>query len=179
VKNNIEDKMGTFTDTFAPLKKEDVALSVILDIVTIGYVSFAAPTWGKVVKQMDFARRNGGNFDTLKDFTNGMVTQGMTLTKDILASKKTALDVQNSLAFRTSIIVETYLNSIVAFAATVFGGKGDGLDLLSDIIADGKMIDSGLDTLAVNETSAAINKALYAQLIPMAWRQTDRDLNPL
>lgn len=156
-------------------------LFILLDIVGIMYAGFAAPAWSKMIKNWSFAAARPNDFDTAKDFTNDMTYQGITLAKDLASTddNKDELQTQNELSSRLAVIVKIWRESIVNYAATIFGGEERNLDLLGRVIANGKMIAEDTEVVDIISHSEAIERSLYALLIPMAWKVSGQDINGL
>lgn len=86
-KTDISVEANKLAEIFAPVAKNDaLPLAVIIDIVTLGYVSFAAPFWNSILRKQAFFAANPNTLGTIKDATNGLVTGSMTLVKDVTAA---------------------------------------------------------------------------------------------
>ncbi|KAI8222584.1 Multidomain esterase [Colletotrichum sp. SAR 10_96] len=162
-----------FGKTFSPVKDSDLSVAILIDILTLGYGAVMAPTWNKAINKVPWAKNNGDDFSTLKDFTNDMVLGGFTLTKDLIGNVVTSRD--SALTVNLKLVINAWETAIDKFAIEIFSGKGDRL---SKMIANGKMISSVTVIPSTKELRADIDKALYATLIPMGWKISNRDLNP-
>lgn len=80
---------------------------------------------------------------------------------------------QNTLDTRVGAMVETWYEAVDLLNHHIFSGDPIGLngnlDLLKQLIMDGKFAGSDLDLLSAEELAAHIKKALYGQLIPLVW----------
>jgi len=175
---SISAKIGTLTETFSPVKKEDISFNVMIDIITLGYGTFMAPTWNKWLKNVPWSRNNPNNFDTLKDWTNDMVLGGFTLTKD-LVDEEPGLGSQNALSTNVETVVKLWKEGLEAYTKDIFSGDDDNLYKLRRIIENGKLMDPYVDTPTLLELSASLDKVLYGLLIPTAWSISQDDINPL
>ena len=156
-------------------------ISILLDIVGIMYGVFAAPVWNKMIKNWSFIAARPNDFDTAKDFINDLTYQGIGLAKDLASTdeSKDELETQNELSSRLAVIVKIWRESIVNYAAMIFGGEERNLDLLGRVIANGKMIAEDTEVVDIISHSEAIERSLYAILIPMAWKVSAQDVNGL
>ncbi|KAI8261062.1 Multidomain esterase [Colletotrichum sp. SAR 10_98] len=162
-----------FGKTFSPVKDSDLSAAILIDILTLGYGAVMAPTWNKAINKVPWAKNNGDDFSTLKDFTNDMVLGGFTLTKDLIGNVVTSRD--SALTVNLKLVINAWETAIDKFAIEIFSGKGDRL---SKMIANGKMISSVTVIPSTRELRADIDKALYAMLTPLGWKISNRDLNP-
>ncbi|CAH0050780.1 unnamed protein product [Clonostachys solani] len=176
--SNINSNMGTFAKTYAPVKKETFSILVILDLATLGYAAMAAPIWNKWIKNIDWATKNANDFDTVKDFVNDMTYQGVTLAKDILSSSGDELTAGDELSTRAAAMINALRSSLTNYAATIFSGDDTPTKLLTKIFASGKLISPQLKTESSESMSGGFERSLYALLIPMAWKLSERELNP-
>ncbi|KAF5507162.1 Multidomain esterase [Colletotrichum aenigma] len=171
--NDAGTSIAEFGKTFSPVKDSDLSVAILIDILTLGYGAVMAPTWNKAINKVPWAKNNGDDFSTLKDFTNDMVLGGFTLTKDLIGNVVTSPD--SALTVNLKLVINAWETAIDKFAIEIFSGKGDRL---SKMIANGKMISSVTVIPSTKELRAEIDKALYATLIPLGWKISNRDLNP-
>ncbi|KAK7403454.1 hypothetical protein QQX98_010775 [Neonectria punicea] len=173
--------MSTFSDTFAPIPNEGLGLTLILDMVTLGYAAVAAPMWKSVFKKQDWFN-NPDNFATVEGLTKDLISTGSTITKDVTKTG-TKLSSQNTLDVRVGAMIETWHAAADSLNQHVFSGDplglNDNLDLLKNLIMDGKFAGSDLDLLSAEELDGQIKKAIYGQLIPYAWSVGSSEVYPL
>ncbi|VUC38121.1 unnamed protein product [Clonostachys rosea] len=175
---NINTNIDTFAKTFAPVKKETFSIFVILDLATLGYAALAAPVWNRWIKNIDWATRNANDFDTVKDFVNDMTYQGVTLAKDILAASEEALTAGDELSTRAGAMINALRSSLTNYAATIFSGDDTPIKFLTKILASGKLVSPELNIESSETLRGLFERSLYALLIPMAWKLSERELNP-
>ncbi|KAM0425904.1 hypothetical protein ACHAPT_008842 [Fusarium lateritium] len=175
---SILSDIGEVTSTFAPIKPPEESLAIILDIVTLGFGGFAAPAWNLFVKKLPALKNAGDGFGSMKDFTNDMVKGGIGLTKDLTAKKEPALATQNKVESALEDVVGIWKDTIVEFATQLFNGETENVERLGRMIANGVMVSEHTDIPNVSELKAVLKKSIFAQLIPLAWKASQRDINP-
>ncbi|KPM45713.1 hypothetical protein AK830_g824 [Neonectria ditissima] len=172
--------MSTFSDTFAPIPNEGLGLTLILDMVTLGYAAVAAPMWKSVFKKQDWFN-NPDNFATVEGLTKDLISTGATIAKDATRAG-TKLTSQNTLDVRVGAMIETWHAAADTLNQHIFSGDplglNDNLDLLKNLITDGKFAGSDLDLLSAEELDGQIKKAIYGQLIPYAWSVGSSEVYP-
>ncbi|KAF5011810.1 hypothetical protein FDECE_2100 [Fusarium decemcellulare] len=184
-KSDLESAMSTVSSTFAPMES-GMSTAVIIDLATLGFVTAAAPIWNMVTRTlpaMKSPRLEGADANGLiKDTVNGLVTQGLTLTKD-LTRTEAKLAAENDLNTRMGAVVEIWANSASNFASQIFSGDSVQVNRLGALIKDGKLAatpfggnDQG--TPSAEEMKQLTKKALFADLIPRAWRLSNLPLGP-
>ncbi|KAL4867215.1 hypothetical protein BDV12DRAFT_198425 [Aspergillus spectabilis] len=174
---DVRGSIGRFSKIFAPVLEDDgLSPLIILDIIALGYGGVMAPFWNKWAKGWKFPKDHAQGYDTLKVFTNGMTYQGITLAKDLIGSGD-PLDTQNLLEEQLGWMVSTWKEANRQYAEQLFNGSNTSIERLGNIIADGKVIgpDSPPPASIVEQE---FKKALYALLIPLAWRVSEQKLNP-
>ena len=177
--DNIGGGIGTFSDTFAPQKDKTMDIAIILDIVTMGYASLAAPIWNSALKSWKFAQDKPNDYGSLKDFTNSLTQNGITLTKDLTRLASTPLGAQNQVTERLRDIILIWQNSVVELAAKMFSGSDEDMETLGKVIANGKMVASTTDIPSVKDLRHQLERAIYTTLIPLAWEISAREISPL
>jgi hypothetical protein len=123
----------------------------------------------------------------LKDTVNGIVTQGLTLAKD-LTRTEAKLAAENDLTVRLGTVIEIWAQSASEFSKNIFSGETSEIYRLSALIGDGKLsatpfTDHGVSGHEQGDLSAEsikqhAKKALYADLIPRAWSLSNKPLGP-
>ncbi|KAL2204874.1 hypothetical protein CC79DRAFT_922150 [Sarocladium strictum] len=176
--NDIGGGIGTFSDTFAPQKEKTMDVDIIMDIVLLGYGSLAAPIWKSALKGWKFADNRPNDFDSLTDFTNNLVSNGITLAKDLTTAEESQLGSQNQVSERLRDIVLIWQNSVVKLAEKIFSGSDEDMETLGKVIANGKMVASTTDIPTVEELRHQLERSIYAALIPVAWEISEQDISP-
>ncbi|KAL5338818.1 hypothetical protein BJX70DRAFT_398377 [Aspergillus crustosus] len=138
---DISGSIGRFVSTFSPVMDDNDGLSVliILDIVALGYGAVMAPFWNRWAKDWKFSTDHPDGFNTVKDFTNDMTYQGITLAKDIIASGD-PVDTENALEEQLARITFSWKQANRQYAEQLFNGSNPSIDRLWNIIDDGKVI---------------------------------------
>lgn len=190
-KSDIETSLPALSSTFAPMSSDGMSLAIILDIVGLGFVVAAAPIWNGVTKTLPIMRdpRWGGADPNglLKDTVNGIVTQGLTLTKD-LTRTEAKLAAENDLSVRLGAVVEIWAKSASEFSKNIFSGSSTEIDRLAELIRDGKLSATPFTAngvsgneqgdLSAESIKQQAKKSMYADLIPRAWRLSNKPLGP-
>ncbi|KAH7129386.1 hypothetical protein B0J13DRAFT_645277 [Dactylonectria estremocensis] len=149
-----------------PVKSSGIAVSILVDIALIAWGLVMGPAWNKLIGPK-FS--DSSTASTVKDTTNDLVKNSMTLTKDILNSRATdQLGFQNRLEKQMQALTEAWKDSLLATQKWLFGGSAEGNLQLGNLISDGSLFgDSWL--LDRSEHSKQVKRAINAFLIPLAW----------
>lgn len=188
--NQIQSNMENFRSRFMPLEKDQLSLSIaiLLDIFTMGYASSMAVLWNKGLAKGTFAEGHENTFQSIKDATNDLTYNGAGLAKDIIAEKdkNKELPPEDKLRVWVSKTTELWLETLTVNQKWLFNGekttqddKEDyhGLNTLGMLIGSGSSLRLG--AVAAFNGTADVRKTLYADMIPLAWRVTKDDRNPL
>ncbi|KAM0544350.1 hypothetical protein ACHAPJ_011886 [Fusarium lateritium] len=177
---DVQSSMGTFSDTFAPVPSEGLGLTLILDMISFGYVAVGAPMLKTVFKKMNFIK-DGDNVGVVEGLTKDLISQGVTITKDATRAG-TKLTSQDTLEERVGEMVRSWYSSTDQLNQHLFNGDplslNENLDLLKKTIADGKFVDADLDMLTAEEMDKQAKRAIYGQLIPYAWSVGSSEASP-
>ena len=180
VRSQTADLIEKFAAVFADEDKQgNYMMYILLDIVSLGYAGIAAPLWNRSLKRTDFSKKRPDDYATLKDLTNDVTYQGITLAKDLIAANEDSLETDALLKNSMTTIAKMWEDSIVDHSRWLFGGSDEAVEMLGKMIANGKMISGRIELLDATEQQDMIKHSIYAALIPMAWRFSQRDLNPL
>ncbi|KAL6351859.1 hypothetical protein LRP88_14669 [Fusarium phalaenopsidis] len=176
----VQSSMGDFSKTFAPVPNEGMGLTLILDMISFGYVAIGAPMWKTVFKKMNVIK-DGDNFAVVEGLTKDLIGQGVTITKDATRAG-TQLTSQNTLEERVGNMIRAWYAATDSLNQHFFSGDplglNDNLDLLKKTIADGKFADASLDLLTAEEIDQQARRAIYGQLIPYAWAVGTSESSP-
>lgn len=188
--NDIQDNMENFREFFMPPEDKQMSLSVaiLLDIFTLGYASSMAVLWNKGLAKGTFAKDHENTFGSIKDATNDLTYNGVGLAKDIIAEKDKNKDLppEDKLRVWVSKTTKIWRDTLTENQSWLFGGnktkRGDkedyyGLNTLGMLIGSGS--SSTLEAVNAEEAAGDVRKTLYADMIPLAWRVTQEDRNPL
>lgn len=61
----------------------------------------------------------------------------------------------------------------------LFNGSKESTDLLFTAITDGQMLETKHQDLGVDAVQALVSKALFAELVPLAWQLSSSELGPV
>ncbi|RSM07429.1 hypothetical protein CEP52_005216 [Fusarium oligoseptatum] len=140
----------TFCKTFAPIPNEGMRLTLILDMISFGYIVIGAPI-----------RKTGWRkFAVVEGLAKDLIGQGVTATKDRLAA-----------------YVPEYPRGATSLVRTL-SAPTTTFYLLKKVIADGKFVDASLDLLTAEEIDQQARRAIYGQLIPYAWAVKTSESSP-
>ncbi|KPM46037.1 hypothetical protein AK830_g415 [Neonectria ditissima] len=140
----LTNDIGTIAEKFGkiPTKSSGVAVSILVDIALTAWGLVMGPAWNKLIGPK-FS--DGSTASTVKDTTNDIVKNSMTLTKDILNSR-----------------------AVLATQKWLFGGTDEGNLQLGNLISDASMFgDNWL--LDRKEHATQVKRAINTFLIPLAW----------
>lgn len=179
---DMDRDVPALTDTFSPQAEKDwLTIAVILDFVSLGYVSFSAPFWNSMIKKTTWFRNNdvGNTHGTLTELSKDWVTGGLTLAKDLTKAEATSLADRE---FVTAIqdMVSIWSRSTADLSEAIFGGDGAWLQQLTNWFSDGKLITVDVaeeeEGQSMEDLKNMVKKPVMAQLIPRAWRMSNRNL---
>lgn len=117
---------------------------------------------------------------TVKDTVNSLVSNGISLGKDAATLADSAIKTQNSLSEKADLIVGAWVQLHNAANVGLFQGsdwRKNGAPLFN-MINNGAMLDYSTTADNRETRSATIQKALWATLLPIAWRMSNEDLFP-
>ncbi|PGH20065.1 hypothetical protein AJ80_03715 [Polytolypa hystricis UAMH7299] len=165
-KSDIESIVPALTSTFA-LMDNGLPTAAIIDMVALGFVVTAAPIWNLYtrglpsMRQAIPGRHKHGRKRLLKDTVNGIVTQGLTLTKD-LTKAQANLAAERDFSTRLGAMVEIWAESASEFAKNIFSGHPTEIGRLGKLVklvGDGKLSQTPFGASGTGE-----------DLIPRSWR---------
>ncbi|KAF5555449.1 hypothetical protein FPHYL_8238 [Fusarium phyllophilum] len=145
-----DNDIGTIASEFGkvPPKEGGLATSILIDIALMAWV--IGPKFS-----------DSTNAGTLKDTTNDLVKNSLTLTKDILNGRALTAQMQG--------LTEGWKDGVLATQKWLFGGSEDGYNQLGAMISDASMFgDNWL--LDRGDHAKQVKRAINAFLIPMAWQ---------
>lgn len=61
----------------------------------------------------------------------------------------------------------------------LFNGSKESTDLLFTAITDGQMLETKHQDLGVDTIQGLVSKALFAELVPLAWQLSSSELGPV
>ncbi|RDL39921.1 uncharacterized protein BP5553_04261 [Venustampulla echinocandica] len=177
-KVNIIGRVGEFAKVFSPRIDELRALKIFLDVIGMGFALAAAPVWNSALK-VGWLASNGNTLGTLKDSVNGMVSNGLTLGKDVATQANSALGAQNSLSNRITILINAWKQKVADTNAMMFSGSNDhsGMQLLLNMMDEGKLLDY-TDIVKTSLAGPIIERILWAIMIPWAWSMSNAGIYP-
>ncbi|KAG5749535.1 hypothetical protein H9Q69_003283 [Fusarium xylarioides] len=164
-----DNDIGTIASEFGkvPPKEGGLATSILIDIALMVWGIVMGPAWNKLIGPKFSDSTNAG---TLKDTTNDLVKNSLTLTKDILNGRaQDQLGVQNGLTAQMQGLTEGWKDGVLATQKWLFGGSEEGYNQLGAMISDASMFgDNWL--LDRGDHAKQVKRAINAFLIPMAWQ---------
>jgi hypothetical protein len=94
-------------------------------------------------------------------------------------TRKGDFSADKDLKKQLAALVALWGNATVHFASTIHNGQDPNIERLGKMIANGKLLSQDAMVPTVEELKADIIRVLYALLIPMAWRLSHDDINPV
>ncbi|KAH7146209.1 hypothetical protein EDB81DRAFT_842443 [Dactylonectria macrodidyma] len=158
-----------------PVKSSGIAVFILFDIELIAWGLVMGPAWNKLIGPK-FS--DGSTASTVKDTTNDLVKNSMTLAKDILNSRATdQLGVQNGLEAQMQAQTKAWKDSVLATQKWLFGGSAEGNLQLGNLISDGSLFGDGW-LRDRSEHSKQVKRAINAFLITLAWAYSSDVIYP-
>ncbi|RBR16344.1 hypothetical protein FVER53590_05940 [Fusarium verticillioides] len=161
VENSMQSKLDQLVETFAPDVDESSEFNLIADFLGIAVGMFAAPFFGKIMQTKD------SHTVDIKDLIANTASWGATVAKDIQNSKRETP--KSKVAGKLSEISDLWTESIEAFTEKAFRGDDESVDLIGDLIANGKLNNDEL-TFDMSDLRKQLRKVFFAVLIPEAWK---------
>ncbi|KAF4983927.1 hypothetical protein FDECE_17192 [Fusarium decemcellulare] len=169
--------IGGIASAFGKVPKDKgLTPSIIIDIALLSWGLVMGPTWNKVIGPKFKQSSDAG---TLKDTTNDIVKNSLTLTKDILASRaKTDLGIQNGLQSQMQALADAWKASVNEFNSWIFGGSDEGNLQLGTLISDGSMTGEHW-LIDRDHYEKDVKRAINSFLIPLAWSLSPDGIHPV
>ncbi|KAI8712251.1 hypothetical protein NCS52_01322800 [Fusarium sp. LHS14.1] len=177
VHESIDGKVGTLSSTFAPVKPLDQSFNIIMNFVLMGWGVAAAPGWNAFFRNLPVVSTTELH-GSIKDLTNDMVKESLTMAKDLTGQREPALATQSEVSKQVTDIVELWKDTIVQFAEKLYNCEDENVQRLGRIISGGKMMSDETVIPTVTELRDSVSRSLYSQLIPISWKLSQQDINP-
>lgn len=177
--------MGTFSDTFAPIDADDSAAKIVLDVLSMAFSVAVSPMWNSALKGLTYFKNNPNTLGTIKDMTNPIVTNSLTIVKDTTTAGQTITNT-NDLTDAMKQMIDAFERGQTGYLNNLFNGSDASIDQLHALITDGKFLEGGTVTAPASQGQSpnnidaadSIMKAIYASLIPLAWPKSNRHEHP-
>ncbi|KFY31336.1 hypothetical protein V493_01199 [Pseudogymnoascus sp. VKM F-4281 (FW-2241)] len=171
------DHLKDLENKFAPVSPEpdNTWLLVLIDLLTLGTLSAAAPFCNSVLKKLPHFHEKGNTFDNSKDTTLTMIGQSTTIAKDLLSLEGSPWTPGKQDAFSRIIWARPSMAGLMFLllhSGEIFNGTEDAIDLLWTTMSIEKLIDGKFDEEplesgnAENELRANIAKSFLRLLYP-------------
>ncbi|SPO01630.1 related to RF2 protein [Cephalotrichum gorgonifer] len=168
-------------DTFAPIPEPDTNqwLNIMIDLLTIGTLTTAAPFFNGFLKQLP-AFSNPKTYDTTESISMNLISQTTTLAKDMLKSPKPdnwTPQEQNKFSNYVGQAIFGWMNSTELGLKKLFDGTPESIRVLEDAIANGNLIEGQREEPERKDTSATelqanVLKSFFGFSIPALWRRS-------
>ncbi|KAK8131380.1 hypothetical protein PG984_007818 [Apiospora sp. TS-2023a] len=189
--SEISNALDDLENKFAPIPAEEdnTWLLVLIDLITVGTLSVAGPFFNSFLKKLPYfiaqAEKNSGALDNLKDTTMNMIGQSTTLAKDLLTTPGSnwTAESQDSFTNYMGQTITGWGNVTSLGLERIFNGDDASLDILWDVISDGKLVkgwdgtdDTNIKKRADDEANADnelrqnIAKSFFGYAIPALWQ---------
>ncbi|KAL4920791.1 hypothetical protein BDW62DRAFT_208888 [Aspergillus aurantiobrunneus] len=164
VSRQISDLLGVF----APQKKKGVTVeSITLDIISLSFSLSVSPMWNKWLKEASALKNSANELGTVKDWVNPLVTQSITILKDMKMIQSQELANQEALDSAIAQLAEEWQSGLNNTVNTLFNGSTSSIAQLYNFIRDGKFF---FDRVPSDfELQKDVQRAPYVYLIPNAW----------
>ncbi|GKU21122.1 unnamed protein product [Fusarium langsethiae] len=179
--------LADFGNKFAPIPEaeDNTWLFVMIDLLTWGTSSIAAPFFNSYLKTLPYFKGNPASHDNVKDTTMTFIGQSTTLVKDIRSgvTAETTWTVEKRDSFTSYMgqVLEGWQTLANASVNDLFNGSNpDSIKTLWSLISDGKMIEAGVNgdgsSVETEVVPSGINlkkhvaKTFYGYTIPTIWR---------
>ncbi|KAI6754849.1 hypothetical protein HG530_012601 [Fusarium avenaceum] len=186
----ISFSLDDFGNKFAPIPDpvDDKWILVLVDLLTWGASSVAAPFFNSYLRKLPYFKGNPNTHDNAKDTAMTIIGQSTTLAKDLVGGEND--DLKWSVEKRDTF--KSYMGQVLvgwqklanASVDALFNGSDTSINSLWDMISDGKLIDAGIDgdgegvgegdgegTDTSNfDINGHIEKSFYGYTIPAVWR---------
>ena len=167
-------------NTFAPMPEpySNQWLNVLIDLLTIGTLTTAAPFFNGVLKQLP-AFANPTTHDNTKDITLNLIGQSTTLAKDLLQTPINEWDPQKQDKFSNYMgqVLFGWMNTTEVALHKLFDGTSESIKVLGNAMAKGNLIEGKREQEAptnkpATELQANVLKSFYGFSIPLLWRRS-------
>ncbi|EQL02078.1 Glycoside hydrolase [Ophiocordyceps sinensis CO18] len=165
--------LATFVKTFAPDPQEDLALNIILNIVSFGLSAATGPFFNscKLLRNTPWGKNNKDTNDNLKDTLQAVMSFSFSTAKD---AKSPDVPKEAAASTQLAAIVRHYKVALTEVSKQLFSGSDKGIEVLHKVIGDGKLLQlkptGMLDLEQKSKLAPSISKLFYAMLIPAIWR---------
>lgn len=178
-------KADDMESTFAPIPepKTNQWLYVLIDLLTIGTLTTAAPFFNGVVRGLD-AFSNPKTYDNTKDIALNLISQTTTLAKDLLQSpepEKWTPQEQDKFSSYLGEVIFGWMNVTEMGLGRLLGGNNESIRVVGAVMADGKLIEGIRDGggqqprpagSSATELQANVLKSFFGFAIPALWRRS-------
>ncbi|KAL4877049.1 hypothetical protein BJY04DRAFT_231180 [Aspergillus karnatakaensis] len=184
ITNSLDDLENKFAPIPAP--PDDRWLLLLIDMITLGSASVAAPFFNNVLSRMPFFKlRDGSALDNAKDTTLTVISQSTTITKDMLEGSDPdgwTPEKQDAFSNYMGQSISAWGDATERSLRALFDGSDSSIELLTELISDGKLIEGDGETVFVpptdpdelpEDTASGLRRSLshtfYGFAIPTLW----------
>ena len=168
---------------FAPIptKKDNTWELLLIDLLTLGTLGTAGPFFNTALKNFHYFRQ-GSTLDNVKGTTMTMIGQSTTIAKDLIPDDNaewTPAD-QDAFSHYMGTVIDGWANVTSIALDTLFNGTTEGLKILGDTMANGKLIegkhddqrrsDDDLSRTQDSDLRANIQRCFFGYSIPALWQ---------
>ncbi|PYI22706.1 hypothetical protein BO99DRAFT_429649 [Aspergillus violaceofuscus CBS 115571] len=171
VQASVTNQIGDLTTTFAEFPSSTLTDNLVMDFLGLGFALFTSPIFNYALTKIPYYSENPLQLSNLKDTINALVANGVTIIKDVIATDSTPLElgVENTLEKRLDTIVQVWYSTIDSMNESLFNGTSNSIDILHDLVTDGKLLETSFDTPSDSDIAAMVEKAIFGLLIPLTW----------
>ncbi|PYH94656.1 hypothetical protein BO71DRAFT_429757 [Aspergillus ellipticus CBS 707.79] len=164
-------QIGDLTVTFAKFLSSTLADNLVMDFLGLGFALFTSPIFNYALTKIPYYADNPLQLSNLKDTTNVLVGNCITIIKDVIATDATPVElgVQNTLEKRLDIVVQFWYSTIDSMNANLFNGTSSSIDILHTLMTDGKLLETSFEVPSDQDIAQIVEKAIFGLLIPLTW----------
>ncbi|THC89244.1 hypothetical protein EYZ11_011312 [Aspergillus tanneri] len=190
--SEITNALDDFENKFAPIPKppDNTWLLLLIDLITLGSASAAAPFFNSVLSKLPYFIAKGSTLDNFKDTTMTIISQSTTIAKDMLSDPDPddwTPEKQDEFTNHMGQSIAGWGAVVEKSLSTLFDGSDGSIETLTDLISDGKFIEGSSISMALPPSDAdelpkdtmtalqkSISKSFFAFAIPSIWTVSGR-----
>ncbi|GFF80120.1 killer toxin subunits alpha/beta [Aspergillus lentulus] len=190
--SEITNALDDFENKFAPIPEpaDNTWLLLLIDLITLGTASAAAPFFNSVLSKLPYFIAKGSTLDNVKDTTMTIISQSTTIAKDLLSDPDPddwTPEKQNEFTNYMGQSIAGWGAVVEKSLSTLFDGSDASIEMLTDLISDGRFVEGSSISMALPPSDAgelpkdtmtalqkSISKSFFAFAIPSIWTVSGR-----
>ncbi|KXX78980.1 Killer toxin subunits alpha/beta [Madurella mycetomatis] len=179
----LDDLQNKFAPT--PPPEDNNWRLLLIDLITLGTLSTAAPYFNALLKTKPYFTQNNMNIENAKDATMTLIGQTTTIAKDLLPSDDDLPWLPEERAAFSNYMgqsIDGWRKAAQRALNKLFDGSDESLEILWDVMSDGKLIDGRfVTTPALSDNKKKrdddlrdnVAKSFFGYAIPTLWRLSE------